>query len=34
MKAHNGDLTVESEEGEYTEFCIKIPAIDYERRFM
>ena len=34
MKAHNGDLTVESEEGEYTEFCVKIPAIDYERRFM
>jgi len=26
MKAHNGDLTVESKEGEYTEFCIKIPA--------
>ncbi len=25
-KAHNGELTVESEEGEYTEFCIKIPA--------
>ena len=34
MKAHNGDLTVESEEGEYTEFCVKIPAIDYEPRFM
>ena len=34
MKAHKGDLTVESEEGEYTEFCIKIPAMDYERRFM
>ena len=26
MKAHNGDLTVESEEGKYTEFCIKLPA--------
>ena len=26
MKAHNGDLTVESIEGEFTEFCIKIPA--------
>lgn len=26
MKAHNGDLTVESKEGEYTEFCVKIPA--------
>ena len=30
VKAHNGDLTVESEEGEFTEFCIKIP-INYER---
>ena len=29
VKAHNGDLTVESEEGEFTEFCIKIP-INYE----
>lgn len=26
MKAHNGDLTVESKEGEFTEFCIKLPA--------
>ena len=26
LKAHNGELTVESEEGEYTEFCIKLPA--------
>ena len=26
MKAHEGDLTVESKEGEFTEFCIKIPA--------
>ena len=26
MKAHNGDLTVESEEGKFTEFCIKLPA--------
>lgn len=25
-KAHGGDLTVESTEGEYTEFCIKLPA--------
>lgn len=25
-KAHGGDLTVESVEGEYTEFCIKLPA--------
>ena len=25
-KAHNGDLTVDSVEGEYTEFCIKLPA--------
>ncbi len=25
-KAHGGDLTVESVEGEYTEFCVKIPA--------
>ena len=29
-KAHNGDLTVESKEGEYTEFCIKLP-VNYER---
>ena len=29
VKAHDGDLTVDSVEGEYTEFCIKIPvAID------
>ena len=26
IKAHEGDLTVESKEGEYTEFCIKLPA--------
>ncbi|MBR6127130.1 HAMP domain-containing histidine kinase, partial [bacterium] len=26
IKAHEGDLTVESKEGEFTEFCIKIPA--------
>lgn len=26
IKAHNGDLSVESKEGEYTEFCIKIPV--------
>lgn len=26
LKAHNGDLNVESKEGEYTEFCIKIPV--------
>ena len=25
-KAHGGDLTVESKEGEFTEFCIKIPV--------
>ena len=25
-KAHGGDLTVESIEGEYTEFCVKLPA--------
>ena len=25
-RAHNGDLTVDSIEGEYTEFCIKLPA--------
>lgn len=30
VKAHNGDLTVESQEGEFTEFCIKIP-VNYER---
>ena len=32
-KAHKGDLTVESVEGEYTEFCIKIP-VNYERNFI
>ncbi|MBE7702800.1 MAG: hypothetical protein E7Z89_01985 [Cyanobacteria bacterium SIG28] len=32
-KAHKGDLTVESVEGEYTEFCIKIP-VNYERSFI
>ena len=32
-KAHGGDLTVESVEGEFTEFCIKIP-VDYERSFI
>ena len=30
VRAHNGDLTVDSVEGEYTEFCIKIP-VNYER---
>jgi PAS domain S-box-containing protein len=25
-KAHNGDLTLDSVKGEYTEFCIKIPV--------
>ena len=30
IKAHKGDLTVESEEGEFTEFCIKLP-INYEQ---
>ena len=30
VRAHHGDLTVESEEGEFTEFCIKIP-VSYER---
>ena len=29
-RAHNGDLTVESVEGEYTEFCVKLP-VNYER---
>ena len=29
-KAHGGDLTVESVEGEYTEFCIKLPASSNE----
>ena len=27
MKLHSGDLTVESTEGEYTEFCVKLPAV-------
>lgn len=26
LKAHNGDLNVESEEGVYTEFCLKLPV--------
>jgi signal transduction histidine kinase len=26
IKAHGGELAVESKEGEYTEFCIKIPV--------
>lgn len=26
VKAHNGELSVESKEGEFTEFCIKIPV--------
>ena len=26
IKAHQGDLSVDSIEGEYTEFCIKIPV--------
>ena len=26
LKAHNGDLAVESEAGVYTEFCIKLPT--------
>ncbi len=30
LKAHRGDLTVESKIGEFTEFCIKIP-VNYER---
>ena len=30
LKAHKGDLTVESKEGEFTEFCLKIP-VNYER---
>lgn len=33
-KAHNGDLTVESVEGEYTEFCVKIPITKYEQGFI
>ncbi|MCM1340072.1 MAG: HAMP domain-containing histidine kinase, partial [Muribaculaceae bacterium] len=33
-KAHKGDLTVESIEGEFTEFCIKIPVENYERSFI
>ena len=27
VKSHGGELTVESEEGEYTEFTIKLPAV-------
>lgn len=30
MQAHDGELLVDSKEGEYTEFCIKIP-VNYER---
>lgn len=32
-KAHNGHLTVESIENEYTEFCIKLPANTNESLF-
>lgn len=32
-KAHGGDLTVDSKEGEYTEFCIKLPASVNESLF-
>ena len=28
IKAHDGELTVESEEGKYTEFMIKLPAVE------
>ena len=34
MKAHKGNLIVESKEGEFTEFCIKIPVYEYERNLM
>lgn len=30
IKAHKGELTVESVEGEFTEFCVKIP-VNYEK---
>ena len=30
IKAHQGDLSVDSVEGEYTEFCIKLP-VHYEK---
>ena len=30
IKAHGGDLTVESVEGKYTEFCVKLPASSNE----
>ena len=33
VKAHDGELSVDSVEGEYTEFCIKIP-VSYERNFV
>lgn len=32
-KAHDGDLTVKSKEGEFTEFCIKIPVKEYDQSF-
>ena len=34
MKAHKGNLIVESKEGEFTEFCIKVPVHEYERNLM
>lgn len=34
VKAHNGALTVESVEGEYTEFCVMIPITKYEQSFI
>jgi len=33
VKAHGGDLTVESKENEYTEFCIKLPAGSNENMY-
>jgi signal transduction histidine kinase len=32
-RAHEGDLTVKSKEGEFTEFCIKIPVKEYDQSF-
>ena len=32
-KAHGGDLTVESVEGDYTEFCVMLPASTNENLY-
>ena len=33
VKAHGGDISVESIEGEFTEFCVKLPATSSENMY-